>query len=70
MNTDQAVENIGLKPALASINESCRYLGGISRAKFYADVLPFLDSVHIGKRHLVIVDSMDRLIAAGTKKAA
>jgi hypothetical protein len=53
-----------LKPALASINDACRYMGGISRAKFYADVLPALESVRLGKRHLVLVASIDRHIAA------
>jgi hypothetical protein len=37
-------------------------MGGISRAKFYADLLPHLDTVHIGSRHFVVVKSMDRLI--------
>ena len=53
-----------LKPALASIRDSCNYLGGVSRAKFYADILPKLNTVHLGARHLVIVASMDRLIAS------
>jgi hypothetical protein len=52
-----------LKPALASIRDSCSYLGGVSRAKFYADILPKLNTVHLGARHLVVVASMDRLIA-------
>jgi hypothetical protein len=53
-----------LKPALASIPNSCKYMGDVSRAKFYADILPLLETVHFGKRHLVVVASMDRLIAA------
>jgi hypothetical protein len=53
-----------LKPALASIRDSCEYMGKVSRAKFYADVLPELDTIHIGARHFVVVASMDRLIAA------
>jgi hypothetical protein len=38
-------------------------MGDVSRAKFYSDVLPELDSVHVGTRHLIVVSSMDRLIA-------
>jgi hypothetical protein len=52
-----------LKPALASIQTACKYMGGISRAKFYADLLPHLNTVHVGSRHFVVVKSMDRLIA-------
>ena len=52
-----------LKPALASIQAACKYMGGISRAKFYAGLLPDLDTVHIGSRHFVVVKSMDRLIS-------
>jgi hypothetical protein len=51
-----------LRPALASIPEACRYMGDVSRAKFYSHVLPLLETVHIGSRHLVVVASMDRLI--------
>lgn len=51
-----------LKPALASIGDACKYLGGISRAKFYADILPLLDKVKLGNRNLVVVASLDRLI--------
>jgi len=51
-----------LKPALASIPTACKYLGDVSRAKFYADVLPLLESVHIGRRLFVVVASMDRFI--------
>ena len=55
-----------LRPALASIPDACKYLGDVSRAKFYADVLPLLETVHIGSRHFVVVASMDRLIASST----
>jgi hypothetical protein len=51
-----------LKPALASIPDACKYMGNLSRAKFYSDVLPLLEAVHIGSRHFVVVASMDRLI--------
>jgi hypothetical protein len=53
-----------LKPALASIPDACQYMGRISRSKFYEEVLPNLESFYIGARHLVVVASMDRLIAA------
>jgi hypothetical protein len=53
-----------LNPALASIPNACRYMGGVSRAKFYSDILPALETVHIGTRHFVVVASMDSLIAA------
>ncbi len=52
-----------LKPPLASIPEACKYLGGVSRAKFYADILPKLDTIHLGARHFVVVASMDVFIA-------
>jgi hypothetical protein len=53
-----------LKPALTSITAACDYMGGVSRAKFYADVLPLLETVKLGTRNFVVVESMDRLIAA------
>jgi hypothetical protein len=58
-------EPVGLlKPALASIKAACEYMGGVSRAKFYADLLPLLETVKFGTRNFVVVESMDRLIAA------
>jgi hypothetical protein len=51
-----------LKPALASIRAACKYMGDVSRAKFYSDILPKLETVHVGTRHLIVVSSMDRLI--------
>jgi hypothetical protein len=54
---------VALKPALASILEACKYMGQVSRSKFYADVLPLLETVHFGSRHFVVIASMDRLIA-------
>jgi hypothetical protein len=59
-----------LRPALASIQASCAYMGGVSRAKFYADILPQLDTVKLGKRNLVVVASMDRLIEAGRTRSS
>jgi hypothetical protein len=58
-----------LKPALASIGDSCVYMGGISRAKFYSDILPLLQTVKLGRRHFVVVASMDRLIEASIRPA-
>jgi hypothetical protein len=52
-----------LRPALASIADARKYLGGVSRAKFYADILSELESVHLGTRHFIVVASMDRYIA-------
>ena len=52
-----------LKPAIVSIPDACKYMGGVSRAKFYLDVLPSLETVYLGARHFVVVASIDRLIA-------
>jgi hypothetical protein len=60
----------GLKPALASIRGACEYMGGISRAKFYADILPLLETVKLGSRNFVVVSSMDRLIEANRQRTA
>jgi hypothetical protein len=56
-------ETAALKPALASIPNAIKYCGGISRSKFYSDVLPLLQTVNFGTRRFVVVSSMDRLIA-------
>jgi hypothetical protein len=58
-----------LKPALISIRDACIYLGGVSRSKFYNDILPLLDTVKIGKRNFVTTDSLDRMIAANQRSA-
>jgi hypothetical protein len=58
------------KPALASIKAACEYLGGVSRAKFYADILPLLETVKLGSRNFVVVASMDRLIEANRRSQA
>jgi len=60
---DEIFLSRSLKPALTSIRDACAYLGSVSRAKFYSDLLPLLETVHIGTRHFVVVASMDRLIA-------
>jgi hypothetical protein len=51
-----------LRPALTDITGARRYLGGVSRAKLYADLMPRLDIVRIGTRTLIVVESLDRLI--------
>jgi hypothetical protein len=56
-----------LKPALASINNAREYMGNPSRSKFYADILPLLETIKFNendKRRWVVVASMDRLIDA------
>jgi hypothetical protein len=58
-----------LKPVLASINAARAYMGGPSRSKFYADILPLLDTVKFGNRNFVVVKSMDRLIEARRSEA-
>jgi hypothetical protein len=64
-DTRHALEDFctdGLKPALASIPDACKYMGDLSRAKFYADVLPLLETIHIATRHFVLIASIDCLI--------
>jgi hypothetical protein len=54
-----------LRPVLASINAARQYMGSPSKAKFYADLLPLLETVKFrdtDKRRWVVVSSMDRLI--------
>ena len=63
-----AIDSVApLKPALLSILKACEYLGGISRAKFYADILPSLETVKFGNRNLVVLASLDRLIVSRSK---
>jgi hypothetical protein len=59
-----------LRPALADIPGAIDYLGGPSRSKFYADILPKLDIVKLGARTMVTVESLDRLIAAHRQPAS
>jgi hypothetical protein len=44
-------------------------MGSPSRAKFYADILPFLQTIKFGRRNFIIVASMDELIKARRKPA-
>ena len=64
MSEFRAVQIIPVKPALASTEHARKYLGGISRAGLY-NLLDAneLQSVKIGGRRMVLVDSMDALIA-------
>jgi hypothetical protein len=59
---------VSLKPALASIKASCEYMGGVSQAKFYADILLLLETVKFGNRNLVVIQSMDRPIDASRQR--
>jgi hypothetical protein len=59
-----------LRPALADIPGAIEYLGGLSRSKFYADLLSHLDVVRFGNRTFVTVGSLDRLIAAHRQPTA
>ncbi len=58
---------VALKPALASIEVGRKYMGGMSRSKFYADILPLLETVKFGNRNMIVVASMDRVIASRSK---
>jgi hypothetical protein len=57
-----------LRPALASIPDACRYVGGLSRARLY-ELMPQLDVVKIGARTFITVASLDRLIAVHRRSA-
>jgi hypothetical protein len=62
-----------LTAALASLDNARHYLGDPSRAKFYADILPQLETIKFkdgDKRSWVTVASMDRLIESKRKSAA
>jgi hypothetical protein len=51
-----------LRPALVSIRVARRYLGDIGRSTFYQRYLSRVDTVRLGARNLVTVESLDRLI--------
>jgi hypothetical protein len=59
-----------VKPALTDIPGACAYLGNLSRAKLYADILSDLDVVRFGSRTFVTIESLDRLIATNRKAAS
>ena len=50
-----------LKPALISIDEAADYLN-IARSTFYKDFLTAVETVRIGKRRLVVMESLDALV--------
>ena len=56
----QARNQRRLRPRFVSIAEACEYLG-VSRAKFYADLLPRVKTCRVGRRNLVDLDSLDEL---------
>ena len=52
-----------LRPRFISIKEACDYLG-VSRAKFYVDLLSRVRTVRYGRRNLVDLESLDELADA------
>ena len=59
-----------LLPRLTSIPGACAYLGNIGAAKFYADLLPQLETVKLGRRTFVTIASLDALIDKNKRVAA
>jgi hypothetical protein len=57
-------QSVALTPALVSIPDAAKYMGGIGRSKFYTDILPLLETVKFGARRFVVVESMDRLLTS------
>jgi hypothetical protein len=55
-----------LQPALASIPEACRYLGGLSRSRLY-ELIPHLDVVKFGARTFVSIESLSSDSQIGTQ---
>jgi hypothetical protein len=53
-----------LGTALLNIPNTILYLGSMSRAKFYADILPHLETIKIGKRTMIVKESIDKFINA------
>jgi hypothetical protein len=50
-----------LRPALISIGDAAEHIG-VARSTFYKDFLPVIESVRLGKRRLVVMESLDQLI--------
>jgi len=48
------------RPRFGSIEDAAEYLG-ISRAHFYLHILPKVKTAHIGRRHLIELDSLDQV---------
>ena len=57
-----------IRPRFISIKDAADYLG-CSRSHFYAELLPMIRTITLGKRRLVDFDSLERLadelLAAG-----
>ena len=67
LESDMSISHVAeIKPRIVDVDGGCRYLGGLSRARFY-ELLPSLVKVKIGHRTFVTVESLDRLIDAGTE---
>ena len=49
-----------LRPRFVSIRDACHYLG-VSRSHFYAKLFSQVKIVHVGRRTLVDLDSLDDL---------
>jgi hypothetical protein len=56
------LKKVELKPAAVSVDDACKYLGGISRAFFYRDYFDKVEIAQLGTRTVVLVDSLDRLL--------
>ena len=69
IETPPVVAVAPLQPALASIPNACRYLGGLSRSRLY-ELMPHLDVVKFGARTFVTIESLDRLIATNRRPEA
>jgi hypothetical protein len=54
-------QQIGQRPALIAINDAADHLG-IARSTFYAKFLSDLETVRIGRRRMVVMESLDRLV--------
>lgn len=50
------------RPALIAVNDAADYLG-IARSTFYKVFIQDLETVQIGKRRLIVAESLDRLVA-------
>jgi len=69
MHVPEAAINAGLsqpaspplRPAFISVAEAAHYLG-VARSTLYKDFLPGLETVRVGKRNLVLLESLDRLV--------
>ena len=51
----------GLRPALIPISDGADYIG-VARSTFYARFLPHLETVRIGRRRMVVLESLDQLV--------